>query len=220
MRVVAVAGATGLVGQALVKRLCADPTVAAVHLLVRRPMTAPDAKAQVHVVDFAQLPTLPRLDEAYLALGTTIKVAGSQARFRAVDLDANLAVAHTAMAAGAQRIGLVSAMGANPASRFFYNRVKGELEQALADLPLQALVIAQPSLLLGEREALGQPKRSGEALMTQLDRWLRPLIPLRYRGIAAADVAAALVQALPQAQGKQRLSSSAMQGASTSAPGI
>lgn len=216
-RVVAVAGASGLVGRALVKHLCADPSVAAVHLLVRSPMTAPDAKAHVHQVDFANLPDLPALDEVYLALGTTLKVAGSQARFRAVDFDANLAVAHAALAAGAQRIGLVSTLGADPASRFFYNRVKGELEQALSALPLQALVIARPSLLLGERTALGQPRRRGETLAALLDRWLRPLIPLRYRGIAAEDVAAALANTLPQAQGKTLLSSQSMQGASTPA---
>src|SRR5581483_6669242 len=78
------------------------------------------------------LPPLPPVDEVYLALGTTIKVAGSQAAFRAVDYDANLAVARAALAAGARRCGLVSAMGADAKSKVFYNRVKGELEEALA----------------------------------------------------------------------------------------
>lgn len=208
-----VAGATGLVGRSLVARLCADPSVTAVHALVRRGFDHADPKLHVHVVDFTALPALPQADEVYLALGTTIKQAGSQAGFRAVDFDANLAVARAACAAGARRIGLVSAAGADPASRVFYSRVKGELEQALSALPLEALVIARPSLLLGERAALGQARRIGEHWAARLDRWLRPLIPARYRGIAATDVAAALADAVPAAHGRRVLASDAMQGA-------
>ncbi len=211
-RVVAVAGATGLVGRALVARLSADASVACVHVLVRRAPGAVDAKVQAHVVDFARLPALPALDEVYLALGTTIKAAGSQAAFRAVDFDANLAVARAALAAGAHRIGVVSAMGADPDARVFYSRIKGELEQALAALPLQALVIARPALLLGDRDALGQPHRAGERLAMSLDRWLHPLLPARYRGIRAIDVAAALADAVPRAQARVVLASDAMQG--------
>ena len=221
-RVVAVAGATGLVGRALVARLCADPSVARVHALVRRAPgadDATDARVRVQVVDFGRLPPLPALDEAYLALGTTIRVAGSEAAFRAVDLDANLAVARAALAAGARRIGVVSAIGADPQARVFYSRVKGELERALDALPLEALVIARPSLLLGDRDALGQPRRAGERLAIVLDRWLRPLLPARYRGIAAIDVAAALAAAVPRARGRQVLASDAMQGAASQRPG-
>ncbi|MGY1518971.1 NAD(P)H-binding protein [Luteimonas sp. A482] len=212
-RIALVAGASGLVGRALVARLCADPGVAQVHALVRRPLAMDAPKLQVHVVAFDQLPVLPRMDEAYLALGTTIAVAGSREAFRAVDFEANLAVARAALAAGARRIGVVSAMGADAASRVFYNRVKGELEDALSALPLDALVIARPSLLLGDRDRLGQPRRRGEHLAANLDRWLRPLIPARLRGIAADDVAAALAAALTQASGRVVLDSARMQGA-------
>ena len=212
-RVVAVAGASGLVGRALLARLCADPGVAQVHALVRRPLDVALPKLQVHVVAFDRLPALPGLDEAYLALGTTIAVAGSREAFRAVDVDANLAVARAAVAAGARRIGLVSAMGADPGSRVFYNRSKGELEAALAALPLDGLVIARPSLLLGDRDRLGQPPRRGERVAATLDRWLRPLVPARVRAIAADDVAAALVAAVPQARGREVLASARMQGA-------
>lgn len=217
-RVVAVAGATGLVGRALVRRLSEDPTVACVHALVRREYAAPHLKVRVHVVDFARLPALPALDEAYLALGTTIAVAGSREAFRAVDFDANLAVAQAALAAGARRIALVSALGADPRSRVFYSRVKGELEQELAGLSLDALVIARPSLLLGDRDALGQPARGGERLAIAFDRALRPLLPRRWRGIAAKDVAAALIDALPRASGTQVLDSASMQGAAIRHP--
>ena len=110
-RTVALAGATGLVGKEILQGLVADPSVAAIHVLARRALEAPAAKVVSHVVDFRSLPPLPRVDEVFLALGTTIKVAGSQEAFRAVDFYANLAVARAALAAGARRAGLVSAMG-------------------------------------------------------------------------------------------------------------
>jgi uncharacterized protein YbjT (DUF2867 family) len=203
-RVALVAGASGLVGRALLARLCGDPGVARVHALVRRPLDMQLPGLEVHVVDFARLPALPRVDEVYLALGTTIAAAGSREAFRAVDLDANLAVGRAARPAVE-----------HARSRVFYSRTKGELEQALAALPLDALVIARPSLLLGDRERLGQPRRRGEQLAAMADRWLRPLLPAPLRGIAAEDVAAALAAALPQAQGRLVLDSARMQGAAT-----
>lgn len=179
-------------------------------MLSRRPLADRHAKLQVHVVDFRQLPQLPRVDEAYLALGTTIKVAGSQEAFRAVDLEANLAVAQGAVAAGARRLAVVSAVGANAASSVFYNRVKGELEDALARLDLSALVIAQPSLLLGDRDRLRQPPRLGEKLSTPLMNLLAPALPGRFRPVQARAVARALIRALPSATGKQVLDSAAL----------
>jgi len=215
-RVAAVAGASGLVGRCLIERLCADPAVAEVHALVRRPLPLIHPRLRCHVVDVAALPALPPLDEVYLALGTTIKAAGSQAAFRAIDFDANLAVAQAALAAGARRAGLVSALGASARSSVFYSRVKGELEDALAALPFEALVIARPSMLHGDRHALGQPARRGELLWARMEAVLRPIVPRRLRAIAAADVAAALARAVPAARGREVLDSSAMQGAAAS----
>ena len=212
-RRVAVAGATGLVGRCLVAGLCADPAVAEVHALVRRPLDIRHPKLHLHVVDFNALPAPPPLDEVYLALGTTIRIAGSEAAFRAVDFDANLAVAQAARAAGARRAGLVSAMGANPRSAVFYSRVKGELEEALRALPWEGVAVARPSMLRGDREALGQPERRGERIWARLDALLRPLIPRNLRAIDAADVAAALTREVPRARGFHTLSSGAMQGA-------
>jgi len=214
-RIAAVAGASGLVGRCLVERLCADPGVAQVHALVRRALPVAHPKLRTHVVDVAAPPALPALDEVYLALGTTIKVAGSQAAFRAVDFDANLAVARAALAAGARHCGLVSALGANARSAVFYSRVKGELEDALAALPFEALVIARPAMLRGDRHALGQPVRSGELLWGGFDDALRLFIPRGLRAIAADDVAAALARAVPAARGRAVLDSSAMQGAAS-----
>lgn len=101
-RRVAIAGATGLVGQHLLKQLLADETIGQVYALGRREPTLRHPKLTALVVDFAHLPTLPAVDEVYLALGTTIRQAGSQRAFRAIDLEANLATAQAALAAGAR----------------------------------------------------------------------------------------------------------------------
>ena len=211
-RVVALAGATGLVGRAILERLLADASVSAVHALGRREPAVAHPKLTPHVVNFAALPPLPPLDDVYLALGTTIKAAGSQSAFRAVDFDANLAVARAALAAGARRAGLVSSMGADAKSRIFYNRVKGETEEALAGLPFEGLVIARPSLLAGDREALGQASRPAERVATFVSRLLGPLIPANYRPIAAADVARALLARVPAARGRVVLLSGELHG--------
>jgi uncharacterized protein YbjT (DUF2867 family) len=207
------AGATGLVGREILAGLLADPSVAVVHSLGRRGPDLTHPKLMHRAVDFQALPALPPVDEVYLALGTTIKVAGSQAAFRAVDHDANLAVAKAARAAGATRLGLVSAMGADAGSPIFYSRVKGELEDALASLGYAAVVIARPSMLAGDRQALGQPERRGEHVALRVTKLLRPLIPANYRSIAARDVAAALLREVPRAQGRRVLLSGDMQPA-------
>ncbi len=216
-RKVLIAGATGLVGRELLQGLLADRTVQQVHSLGRRAPAVTHAKLVPHIVDFTALPSLPPCDEVYLALGTTIKVAGSQAAFRAVDHDANLAVARAARQAGATRAGLVSAMGASAKSGLFYNRVKGELEEALQTLGFDALVIARPSLLVGDRSALGQTERPGERIGFAVGRALGFLIPANYQLIDAAKVAAALLARVPRASGVRVLLSGEMQRGSEAA---
>ena len=201
-RTVALAGATGLVGREILKGLLADPSVTTIHVLGRRALAVRSSKIKSHLGDFAALPALPQVDEVYLALGTTIKVAGSQEAFRAVDFDANLAVARAALSAGARRAGLVSAMGASPKSRLFYSRVKGELEDALDALAFEGLAIARPSMLAGDRASLGQPLRPGEGYALALSKLLGPLIPRNYRSVAAADVARSLLTRVPAARGR------------------
>jgi len=194
-----VAGATGLVGRALVEALLADSAVGAVHVLMRaeRPDWRKRNGLTQHVVDYrAGLSGLPAVDDAFCCLGTTIKVAGSQQAFRAVDFDAALNFARAARAAGAARLGLVSALGANARSSVFYNRVKGELEQAVVALGYDCVVIARPSLLLGDRAALGQPVRTGERIAAALTGPLGWLMPRAVRPIQAATVARALLRAV------------------------
>jgi uncharacterized protein YbjT (DUF2867 family) len=204
---IVLAGATGLVGRALCAELQASHPAPWLHLLVRRPLDGlGDTSALTQqVVDFKSLPALPAVDEAYCALGTTIKVAGSEAAFRAVDFDAVLAFARAARQAGAMRLAVVSALGADAASRVFYNRVKGEMEQAVAALGFECVVFARPSLLLGDRDALGQPTRLGERIGMAITTPLGGLIPKRVRPIRAEVVARALIAAMRQARAGVRI---------------
>lgn len=206
-RVVLLAGASGLVGGAILQGLLADDSVAAVHSVGRRTLPLRHSKLTQHQVDFEALPALPPLHEVFIALGTTIKAAGSRQAFRAVDFEAVVAVARAARQAGARRLGVVSAMGASTHSRVFYSRVKGEMEEALSALGFETLVIARPSLLAGDREALGQPARFGEKLALGATGWLSPLIPANYRPIDARWVARALLKLVPQSRGRTVLPS-------------
>lgn len=203
------AGATGLVGRALAAAWSGPGTL---HLLVRRPMPAPGGHCRVQVVDYEALPALPPAGTALCTLGTTIKAAGSPEAFRAVDFDAVLRFALAARAAGVERFAVVSALGADAGSRNLYRRVKGEMEAAVAGVGFRTLVIAQPSLLAGDRAALGQAPRRAERLALALTAPLAALIPLAWRPIEASTVARALLRALADAQpGITRLSSAALQ---------
>ena len=206
------AGATGLIGRELARHWTGPGPL---HLLVRKaapPGLAMAPLLRVHALDFAALPPLPAAEMAFCCLGTTLKVAGSQAAFRAVDLDAVLHFARAAQRAGVRRFGVVSALGASAHSASFYNRVKGEMEAELAALGLATLVIARPSLLTGDRASLGQPQRLGERLALAVSTPLASFIPKAWRPIEAATVARALLRAVSAgASGVQVLESAALQ---------
>ncbi len=208
-----VAGATGLVGREVLAALLADKRYRAVHTLGRRAAHPGHAKLTQHrLADLAQLPVLPRVDDLFIALGTTIKVAGSEAAFRAIDHDAVLAIADAAFKSGAKRLAVVSAMGAHARSRVFYSRVKGETEAALRSIGYATLVIARPSMLAGDRASLAQGPRAGEQIGLVLMAVLGPLIPPNYRAIAASAVAQAMVCAIDEGKpGVQVLLSGQMQ---------
>ncbi|WP_341781466.1 oxidoreductase [Ectopseudomonas mendocina] len=179
------AGATGLTGEHLLDRLLSEPTVARVLAPTRRPLAAhPNLENPVGDLQ-SLLPQLSgQVDTAFCCLGSTIKRAGSQEAFRAVDHDLVLAVARRARELGARHLVVISALGANPNSSVFYNRVKGETEEALKAMDWPQLTIARPSLLLGARREF----RLGERLAAVLLRWL----PGKYRGIDACVLARAL----------------------------
>jgi len=207
------AGATGLVGRALLARLLGADRRERVIVLARKPLPttiARDPRLTVLVGDMAALAVESSpIDDAYIALGTTIRVAGSEAAFRAVDLDLVVAIARAAREAGARRLAVVSALGADRRSRVFYNRVKGEMEETVGALGYESVVLARPSLLLGDRESLGQPTRSGEVWAARLLGPLLPLVPAGVLPIAAPVVAAAMVAAVDEAEPGTRVLSSA-----------
>lgn len=179
------AGATGLTGEHLLDRLLSEPTISRVLAPSRRPL-AEHSHLDNPVGELADL--LPQLsgqvDAAFCCLGSTIKQAGSQDAFRAIDHDLVLAFARRARELGSRHLLVISALGADPKSSVFYNRVKGEMEAALQAMDWPQLTIARPSLLLGPRSEF----RLGERLAAPLMRW----IPGKYRGIDVAVLARAL----------------------------
>src|SRR5947207_9158419 len=202
-RTALLAGATGLVGRALLSMLLAEKRYHRVHVLLRRaaPEITPDAKLEIRQVDFARLPeAFPTVEDVFIALGTTIKVAGSEAAFRQVDFEFVVNTARAARAAGASRLAVVSALGADATSRIFYNRVKGEMQDAIGELGYESVVIAQPSMLLGDRVALGQPARSGEVWAARVLGPLGWMVPKAVRPIPARAVASALLAAILDAK--------------------
>lgn len=185
-----VAGGTGLVGREILRLLAKDTAFAEVKTLVRRPLPKQEKFGQVRelVTDFGDLQRHPdwfTVDMVFSALGTTIGKAKSQEAFRQVDYNYPLAIAKLARAGGARHFLFVSALGANAQSPFFYNRVKGELEEAILSLGFPSVTIARPSLLLGDR----QERRFGEELAKRF-AWL---LPSPWAGVKAIQVAAALV---------------------------
>ena len=194
-RSVLLAGATGLVGRECLRLLLPDAAYDRIVVVARRPLS-PDVrspKLETHVIDFDHLrehDELFRVDAIICALGTTIRQAGSRTRFRTIDYEYPLAFATRGLAQGSKHFLLVSALGANASSRIFYNRVKGELEDALRALGYARVTIVRPSLLLGPRA----PMRLGEEVAKRVTRWLGPMVPRAYRPVEARAVAATLVR--------------------------
>ncbi|HEV8509017.1 MAG TPA: NAD-dependent epimerase/dehydratase family protein [Gemmatimonadales bacterium] len=195
-RTALLAGATGLVGSHVLKFLLADAQWERVVTVGRRTTSERHGKLEQRVVNLGALEAavdLPHADDVFCCLGTTIKQAGSQEAFRRVDHGFVVGVARAGLRAGATQFLLVSAVGADPASRVFYSRVKGETEADVRKLPYRAIQIFRPSLLLGERSQF----RLGERIAMAV----APLMTLvlfgrlrRYRPIQAADVAHAMVR--------------------------
>lgn len=187
------AGATGLVGQATLAHALASPRVVAVVAPTRRALPA-HPKLLNPVVDFDALPADAdwwQVDAVACALGTTIRDAGSQAAFHRVDHDYPLAIARLAHAHGARSFALVSALGADPDSRVFYSRTKGEVEQALGAIGFDSLTLLRPGLLGGDRTQ----HRAGERWAQRILGALGPVVPRRYRMVPPERVAAALLDA-------------------------
>ncbi|MBN2079061.1 MAG: oxidoreductase [Spirochaetes bacterium] len=190
-------GATGLVGNALLRHLLSIDLYDAVFALVRRDLNCEHERLVRHIVNFNRLEDhrgLFAVDDVFCCLGTTKAKAGSREAFRIVDYDYPVRASRIARSMGARRFFIVTAIGARPDSPFFYNRVKGEVEREIASAGFEATHIFRPSLLLGERAE----RRPGE----DFAQFMAPLMRLVMRGplrdylpVRAEDVARAMVRA-------------------------
>ncbi len=190
-------GATGLVGNALLRHLLSVDLYDAVLALVRRDLNVEHERLVRRVVDFDRLEDHRELfaaDDVFCCLGTTMAKAGSPEAFRLVDYEYPVRASRIARAMGARRFFIVTAIGARPDSRVFYNRVKGEVEREIALAGFEAMHVFRPSLLLGERTE----RRPGEDFAQMLAPLMRLVMrgPLRdYLPVRAEDVARAMVRA-------------------------
>lgn len=195
-RTALLAGATGLVGSHVLQFLLADTTWSRVVTVGRRTTPQRYDKLEQRVLDLGAIEALgdlPHADDVFCCLGTTIKRAGSQQAFRRVDHDFVVGLARASLRVGATQFLLVSAIGADPESRVFYSRIKGEAEAAVRKLPYRAIQILRPSLLLGERAEFRLGERIAMASAPLLQLLLVSRLR-RYRPIQARDVARAMVR--------------------------
>ncbi len=194
-------GATGLVGTHVVQQYPDSNTKQFNQLLclVRHPEESQCAQIVYRVVDFDNLDAVGAnlLGNAMIiTLGTTIAKAGSREAFRSVDYDLVISLATIAKEQGVQTLAVVSSLGADPSTKNFYLRTKGEMEQTLRSMEFRSLTIVRPSLLAGER----QEHRLGEKLGLIAGKLFKPLIPSKYRPVAANDVAHHLLRAVSTAE--------------------
>ena len=203
MSQVLLTGATGLVGGHLLRMLLNAPDIKSIAAPTRRPLTDISGVFNPHDPQLtdALAQVVDPVDIVFCCLGTTRREAGSKEAFVHADYTLVIDTALVGKKLGAQHMLVVSAMGANAHSPFFYNRVKGEMEEALIAQQWPRLTIARPSMLVGEREK----KRAGETLLAPLFS----LLPGNLKSIAARDVASALLaEALSPAQEGVRILSS------------
>lgn len=190
-----VLGATGLTGSMVVQGLLDRPEVSRVIVPLRKPLGFEHPKLEQRIIDFDELEQMPglfKVDVLVCCLGTTIKKAGSQENFRKVDCGYPLEAARLARGQGANALLLMSAIGASSDSTIFYNRVKGELEDAVRELGFPYLSIYHPSLLLGDRRESRPGEALGQKAMPLVNRFM--FGPLdRYKAIGADVVAQAMV---------------------------
>lgn len=187
-------GPTGLVGSVVLDILANHDTYSRVVVFVRKPMIYDNPKVKVIQINFENLTDYAQLiqgNDLFICLGTTMHKAGSRAAFVKVDLTYNLIISRIAADNGANQLILLSAVGAKADSTFFYNRVKGALEDQVKSLPFWAIHILRPAVLLGER----QERRVGEEIAGKLSSWInKRLVGLgRYTPVRAQQVAQTMV---------------------------
>jgi uncharacterized protein YbjT (DUF2867 family) len=190
-------GATGLVGNELLHLLLEEDEYEQVHIIVRKDVDIHHRKlnkvtASLDHMDLYE--ELFQVDDVYCCLGTTIKKAGTRENFKKVDLDYPIAAARMALKNGASKYLVVSAIGADENSPFFYSRVKGELEKELTKMNFQSIVIFRPSLLLGKREEVRVGEKAAELAAVPLGFLLNGKLK-KYRPVKGAAVASMMLTA-------------------------
>lgn len=185
------AGATGLVGGECLRQLVVRDEYARITVITRRDLgaAARNPKVRQVVTDLARLDEIQgslRADHVFCALGTTIRKAGSQEKFRQVDQVFPLQLAQLTLAQGARHFSIVSALGADARSRVFYSRVKGEVEEALRAMAWPSLSIVRPSVIAGDRAESRPMERLAEHLLR--------FAPATWKPVPAADIAAAMIR--------------------------
>jgi uncharacterized protein YbjT (DUF2867 family) len=191
-----IAGATGLVGNELLKLLIASDEYETVYSVTRKPANLTSDKLKEFQIDFndldkLRLPSPPH--HVFCTLGTTIKKAKTKENFRKVDYDYVVKLASLAKSLGTEKFLVVSSLGANAKSSIFYSRVKGEMENAIHDLNLPQTFVFRPSLLMGDRSE----KRAGEKTAIAVYKVLDPLFIgklKKYKGIRIEKVAKAMIE--------------------------
>ena len=166
-----VIGATGASGQEIVKFLLKDPNYDTVNIFIRRKVDSTNVKLNVNVIDFSQLHLCKDLikgDVLFSALGTTIKDAGSKDKQFLVDYTYQYEFAKIASENGVETLSLISSIGANKKSLFFYPKIKGKLEESVKLLPFKKIQIYQPPSLIRQVELM----RFGEKVIVKLFHWL------------------------------------------------
>ena len=199
MNTVVIAGASGVVGARVLHHLLRRDDVARVIAVGRRILPLQHEKLVSKVVDLqntaavaAEIPEGTAV--AFCCLGTTMKRAGSMDAFRAVDHDAVLAFGQAALEKGARRFLLISSVGASASSANFYQKTKGEVEEALARLGYAQLTILRPSLI--DDEGTRRDYRAAERLLLPLARIVFAVVgrTRRYAPISADVIAKAMVR--------------------------
>jgi uncharacterized protein YbjT (DUF2867 family) len=187
MNRVLITGATGLVGGHLLRMLINEPQIGHITAATRRPLPAMNKVTNPHDPQLSDALTqlTEPIDTVFCCLGTTMKEAGSKEAFVLADYTLVVDTAITGLRLGAKQMLVVSAIGANSKSPFFYNRVKGEMEEALIAQQWPRLTIARPSMLLGHRES----QRLNESLFAPLFK----IMPGKWKSIEARDVAKAIL---------------------------
>jgi uncharacterized protein YbjT (DUF2867 family) len=206
-----VAGSTGLIGGQLLELLLHDDRYSKVIAISRTPLPINNSRLVNIVSDLKNISSHAeelKCDDVFCCLGTTIRIAKTKEAFREVDFDYPLALAKIAKGNGASQFLLVSALGANSQSGIFYNRVKGEVEEAISETGFISTHIFRPSLLTGPRTE----HRSGEEAAKTFYKIFGFLIPLQYKSIESIRVARAmLAKAKEEIAGKHTHESKAIQ---------